>query len=75
MRLVYDCEASVKSIFYQLTPDSTIDCQKLCKSIQQLILENTKDSSQPKGLYITITDIVETNNKFYLENKPLDCPT
>jgi len=67
--LVYGCEASVQSIFYPLTPDSTIDCQKLCQSIQQLILESSKDSTGSKGLSIRIVDIIQTENKLYLENK------
>lgn len=59
----------MKSIFYPLTPDSTIDCQQLCKNIQQLILDSTKDSNESKILNITIGSVIELDNKLYLENK------
>lgn len=67
--LIYVCEACVNSIFYQLAPDTTIDCQKLCSQIQRLILENIKDCPESKILKIHIGPVTEIHNKLYLENK------
>lgn len=47
----------MSSIVISLGKDVSIDCQKLCEQIQQLIVNNFKEPGE-KLLYISINDVI-----------------